>query len=193
MLAAGVTVLGTNTEWTTHLSGGGHFRAMSPRDSDDVGAWVALPRKGADEGVSKRDQVRAELAVRLGVDFRAQPQSFLLELRPEAREEGLPEVISTQREHDCDSDIEFVSELSGDLDELCERFLKHAEVSCSTAAKSAPSSATPDTFLSAFVLCRFECSTRRSMKSANALPTTLIHDVLRPQDQAKAATLPFAF
>jgi len=167
VLAAGVPVLvGAGTECSAGSAAGGiprkeaagHFRAMSPqRDSDDYyGAGVALPA-GLSEGKggalldTDRDRVRAELAARLGIDFRVRSPSFVLQLRPEAREVGSPP-ISQKPANDTvgggDVDIELVGELSGDMAELCERFLKHAEVMCRAVSRGAPCPRTPDTLCS---------------------------------------------
>ena len=207
LAAAGVLVLvGAGTEWAAGPATGGiprkepagHFRAMSPqRDSDDCyGAGVAVPaglsvgKRGAVLDTD-RDRVRAELAARLGINFRVRSPSFVLQLRPEA----LPP-MSQKPANDTvgggDVDIELVGELSGDMDELCERFLKHAEVMFRAVARGAPCLRTPDTLLS-LGPCRFACSLRRSTKGACVLPTTLLRHTWPPPHRATVATSPCAF
>jgi len=117
--------------------GGGRFRAMSPRDSDEEQALLALPKAGHARDAARgaeRDRVRAEVAACLGVGLGAPRQSFVLELRPEAREEGyLDELCGETRtagppDVGVHVNVEFGGELSGELDDLCQRFLRHAQV-----------------------------------------------------------------
>ena len=119
------------------------FRAMSPRDLDEetpmVDAKPVLP------GPPDRSKMREEVAALFGIDFGPRPQTFVLELRPDSNSSGLldgaawvPAVdtdtpngmpsLAVQNITDEQVTFEFIEELSGDLDELCERFLRNATV-----------------------------------------------------------------
>jgi len=113
------------------------FRAMSPRDSDEGERLrAAFGEKAGWTQDDRGRKLRAEVAARLGVDFGPRPQPFVLELRPasDVRDAG----GSAPGDADADSGAWGVEEsdweLSGDIHELCERFLRNATVRCSPCA-----------------------------------------------------------
>lgn len=124
--------------------GGGRFRAMSPRDSDEEQAIFSPPAKAGAARDAERYRVRAEVAACLGVGLGAPRQSFVLELRPEAWEEGYLDQLSREsRAARCENgppgdgvhvDVEFGGEFSGELEDLCQRILLHAQVASALRA-----------------------------------------------------------
>jgi len=95
---------------------GARFRAMSPGDSDFAMKDVLC--------ADRSSKLRAEVATRFGVDFGPRPHKIVLELRPKPHESGSAHVEGFGDVFEC------AGELSGSLDELCERFLRNATVTC---------------------------------------------------------------
>ena len=124
------------------------FRAMSPRDSDEVErALDAAKRCELDD---RGQKLRAEVAARFGVDFGAFPRPFVLELRPESDALGGAaggEAIGAGEDGPAWFCEESDWELSGDIHELCESFLHNATVRCCSCGRACaarcPCSAAP--------------------------------------------------
>ena len=115
--------------------GGALLRAMNPHDlDDDIIMKVVKSREGWCE---VRSKVRAEIGARLGLDFGRRPQSIVLELRPDssraAESPAAPNATTAGGVTDNaapkdEANFEFIHEICGDMEELCERFLRNASV-----------------------------------------------------------------
>jgi hypothetical protein len=120
---------------------GPRFRALSPRDSDSEMVDGKTAR-GVVLGHIAPGKVRDDVAARFGVDFGPHPQKIVLQLRPDEPGAGdldastwvhavdddtVEDAAGSAGENEC-VDFSFVESLTGSLDELCERFLRNAEV-----------------------------------------------------------------